>query len=85
MTEKMRRWITLKLNKEIIMYESRIKHLEEAHRIINKQIDGLEKTKTFSDDHLNHLKKQRLQYRDEIARLKKLHWENDHEYIDQDY
>jgi uncharacterized protein YdcH (DUF465 family) len=49
------------------MYESRIKHLEEAHRIINKQIDGLEKTKTFSDDHLNHLKKQRLQYRDEIA------------------
>ena len=25
------------------MYETRIKHLEEAHRILDKQIDGLEK------------------------------------------
>ena len=64
------------------MYESRIKHLEEEHCIINKQIDGLEKTGTFSDDHLNHLKKQRLQYRDELAKLKRLQWEYDHETLD---
>jgi uncharacterized protein YdcH (DUF465 family) len=66
------------------MYESRIAHLEEAHRIINKQIDGLEKTGTFLDDRMQFLKKQRLQYRDEIARLKKLQWEHDHETIHYD-
>lgn len=66
------------------MYENRIKHLEEAHRIINKQIDGLEKTGTFSDDQINHLKKQRLQFKDEIAKLTKLQWEHDHETIDYD-
>ena len=63
------------------MFENRIKHLEEAHRIINKQIDGLEKTGAFSDDHMQNLKKQRLQYRDEIAKLKKLQWEHDHETV----
>jgi hypothetical protein len=66
------------------MFENRIKHLEEAHRIINKQIDGLEKTGSFSDDHMQNLKKQRLQYRDEIAKLKKLQWEHDHETVDWD-
>ena len=66
------------------MYENRIKHLEEAHRIINKQIDGLEKTGAFSDDRMQHLKKQRLQYRDEIARPNKLQWEHDHEYVERD-
>ena len=40
------------------MYETRIKHLEEAHRILDKQIDGLEKTGTYSDDRLTGLKKQ---------------------------
>lgn len=29
------------------MYEFRIKQLEEAHRIINKQIDGLKKLEYF--------------------------------------
>jgi uncharacterized protein YdcH (DUF465 family) len=66
------------------MYEGRIKHLEESHRVLNKQIDGLEKTGAFSDDHMQHLKKQRLQYRDEIAKLKKLQWEHDHETLDWD-
>ena len=66
------------------MYENRIKHLEESHRIINKQIDGLEKTGTFSDEQMSHLKKQRLQFKDEIARLTRLQWEHDHETIDYD-
>ena len=66
------------------MYESRIKHLEEAHRILNKQIDGLEKTGSFSDDRMNYLKKQRLQFKDEITKLKKLQWEHDHETLNWD-
>ena len=64
------------------MYETRIKHLEEAHRILDKQVDGLEKTGAYSDDRLSHLKKQRLQYRDKIAKLKRLQWEHDREHLD---
>ena len=63
------------------MYENRIKHLEESHRLLDKQIDGLEKTGTFADLKMQNLKKQRLQFRDELARLRKLQWEHDHETI----
>jgi len=66
------------------MYENRIKHLEESHRILDKQIDGLEKTGTFDDLTMQNLKKQRLQFRDELARLRKLQWEHDHETIHDD-
>jgi uncharacterized protein YdcH (DUF465 family) len=59
------------------MYESRIKHLEEAHRSINQQIDTLEKTGLFEDLKLETLKKQRLHLKDEIAILK--HKQQDHE------
>ena len=52
------------------MYENRIKHLEEAHRVLNKQIDTLEKTGVFDDVQIEVLKKQRLTLRDEIAILK---------------
>jgi uncharacterized protein YdcH (DUF465 family) len=52
------------------MYENRIKHLEEAHRALNKQIDTLEKNGLFEDLKLEELKKQRLHLKDEIAILK---------------
>lgn len=52
------------------MYENRIKHLEEAHRVLNKQIDTLEKTGVFDDVRMEVLKKQRLTLKDEIAILK---------------
>ena len=52
------------------MYENRIKHLEEAHRALNKQIDTLEKNGLFEDLKLEELKKQRLRLKDEIAILK---------------
>ena len=42
------------------MYELRIKHLEESHRALDKQIDTLEKTGVFEDLKLEELKKQRL-------------------------
>jgi uncharacterized protein YdcH (DUF465 family) len=51
------------------MYELRIKHLEEAHRALNKQIDTLEKTGVFEDLELEKMKKQRLQLKDKIAIL----------------
>jgi uncharacterized protein YdcH (DUF465 family) len=59
------------------MYENRIKHLEEAHRALNKQIDTLEKNGLFEDLKLEELKKHRLHLKDEIAILK--HKQLDHE------
>jgi uncharacterized protein YdcH (DUF465 family) len=52
------------------MYEQRIKHLEELHRVLDKRIDGLESTGVFEDVTLEVLKKQRLHLRDEIVILK---------------
>jgi uncharacterized protein YdcH (DUF465 family) len=52
------------------MYENRIKHLEEMHRVLDKRIDGLEKTGVFEDVTLEVLKKQRLHLRDEAVILK---------------
>lgn len=52
------------------MYENRIKHLEEAHRALDKQIDNLEKNGLFEDLKLEDLKKQRLHLKDEIVILK---------------
>ena len=49
----------------------RIKHLEEGHRALNKQIDNLEKNGLYEDLHLEDLKKQRLHLKDEIAILKR--------------
>jgi uncharacterized protein YdcH (DUF465 family) len=52
------------------MYEQRIKHLEELHRVLDKRIDGLESTGVFDDTTLEVLKKQRLHLRDETVILK---------------
>jgi uncharacterized protein YdcH (DUF465 family) len=52
------------------MYEQRIKHLEEAHRAMDKQVDTLEKTGLFEDLKLEQLKKERLLLKDKIAILK---------------
>lgn len=52
------------------MYENRIKHLEEAHRSLDKQIDTLEKNGLFEDLKLEDLKKQRLHLKDQIVILK---------------
>ena len=53
------------------MYEMRIKHLEEAHRALDKKVDNLEKNGLYEDLHLEELKKQRLHLKDEIAILKR--------------
>jgi uncharacterized protein YdcH (DUF465 family) len=52
------------------MYENRIKHLEEAHRALDKQIENLEKNGLYEDLKLDELKKQRLHLKDEIVILK---------------
>ena len=52
------------------MYENRIKHLEEMHRVLDKKINTFEQNGLYEDLHLEELKKQRLHFKDEIAILK---------------
>ena len=44
----------------------------------------MEKSGRFDDAEIANLKKQRLQFKDEIARLNRLQWEHDHETVDYD-
>jgi uncharacterized protein YdcH (DUF465 family) len=53
------------------MYEHRIKHLEEAHRALDKQVDTLEKNGLFEDLRLEQLKKERLLLKDKLAIIKR--------------
>ena len=53
------------------MFETRLRHLEEMHAVLDKQIDGLESTGAFHDENLSALKKRRLQIRDQIESLRR--------------
>ena len=55
------------------MYQNKIKHLEEAHRVLDKQIDTMERTGIYDDLKIEELKKQRLRLKDEIVILKQKH------------
>ena len=55
------------------MYQNKIKHLEEAHRVLDKQIDSMERTGIYDDLKIEELKKQRLRLKDEIVILKHKH------------
>lgn len=63
------------------MYENRIKHLEESHRVLDKQINQLLSSGQFDDIKIQEMKKQKLQLRDEIRRLNRLQWDHDHESV----
>ena len=65
------------------MYENRIRHLEQMHEALDKQIDGLEKTGRFDDVQIHNLKKQRLQIRDQLSDLRRRQHEHDQE-VDHD-
>lgn len=52
------------------MYEVRIKHLEEAHRFLDTQIDKLILNGQFEDIRVIEMKKKKLTLKDNIAILK---------------
>jgi hypothetical protein len=67
------------------MYEGRIAHLKESHRVLDAKIDAHEREHPGTENQLmQDLKKQRLALKDEIRRLERLQWEHDHEYVDLD-
>ena len=59
-------------------YTKRIAHLEELHRVLDKQIDGMESTGVFEDVTLEVLKKQRLHLKRQIVTLKQDHNSSTH-------
>jgi len=59
-------------------YKSRIQHLEEMHKLLDKQINEMQTNHPGVDvEHLAELKKKKLRLKDEISRLHKLQWEED--------
>lgn len=59
-------------------YKGRIKHLEEMHKLLDKQINEMQTNHPHVDEtHLVELKKKKLQIKDEIGRLNRLQWEED--------
>jgi uncharacterized protein YdcH (DUF465 family) len=55
------------------VYQNKIKHLEEAHRALDKQIDSMERTGIYDDLKIDEMKKQRLRLKDDIVILKHKH------------
>jgi hypothetical protein len=63
-------------------YKSKINHLEEMHKLLDKQINEMQTNHPGVDvEHLAELKKKKLLIKDEISRLNKLQWEEDNERI----
>ena len=59
-------------------YKGRIQHLEEMHKLLDKQINEMQTNHPGVDvEHLAELKKKNLQLKDEIGRLTKLQWEEE--------
>jgi len=66
-------------------YRERIRHLEQLHEEIDREIDKMEKNHPHVEEVKVHdMKKKRLAYRDELSRLRKLQWEEDYERVDFD-
>jgi hypothetical protein len=67
------------------MYKAKIKQLEEYHKILNKQIDDMERNHPHVEEaKLAEMKKKKLLIKDEIARLNKLQSDHDHETVHDD-
>lgn len=66
-------------------YRERIRHLEQLHEEIDREIDKMEKNHPHVEEVKVHdMKKKRLAYLDELSRLRKLQWEEDYERVDFD-
>ena len=59
-------------------YKSRINHLEEMHKLLDRQINEMQTNHPGVDiAHLAELKKKKLQLKDEISKLNILQWEEE--------
>ena len=63
-------------------YKSRIKTLEESHRVVENQIFQLEKSGDTGSDKLKKLKETKDKYFTELRLLNRAQWDNDHNTVD---
>lgn len=67
------------------MYEDRIRHLKEMHRVLDKKIEDYKKNQPNVDQaQVLEWENQNSQIKNEIRRLERLQWEHDHETVDFD-
>jgi hypothetical protein len=57
-------------------YSSRIKTLEESHRLIDIQISNLEKSELVDKDKLSRLRESRNNYLTQLRELRRLQYED---------
>ena len=66
-------------------YKGTIQHLEEMHKLLDKQITEMQNNHPGVDlGHLAELKKKKLQIKDEINKLNRLQWEEENERVGYD-
>jgi len=66
-------------------YKQRILQLTEAHQMLDRKIAQIEKENPYNkDESLAEMKKKKLALKDEISRLTRLEWEEQHETVDLD-
>ncbi len=67
------------------MYENRIKHLKESHRVLDDRIVKHEREHPGTESQLvAEWKKQKLALKDEISRLQKLQFDHETQSVDLD-
>lgn len=65
-------------------YKDRIRRLEEQHRDLDNLIIEYAQQHPSDQFKIEEMKKTKLQYRDELRRLTRLQWEEDHERVNFD-
>lgn len=60
-------------------YKSRIKTLEESHRIIDNQLFQLEKSGSADSDKIQKLRETKQKYLTELQQLRRAQWDHDHD------
>lgn len=62
-------------------YHSRIQQLERLNKELDTQISNMEKSENIDEGKLQEMKKLHADYFNEIRRLNRLQWEEDHERV----
>jgi len=63
---------------------SRISVLQEKHTELDRMINDIEKSKVFDDQELAEKKKKRLHIKDELAKLQRQQFDQQHEVLNWD-
>lgn len=64
-------------------YREQIRKLTETHRVLDDQVKHLEMIGA-DQMRINELKRRKLMFKDELSRLHRLQWEEDHDRINLD-